>query len=206
MPLPRLFLAVTVLSLVPCAADAGRWSLGLHFGLPGYGHCWHHHHHRPLVVAPVYPVYVAPAPLVVQPAVVAVPAAPAAAPAAATAYAPPETAEPALLEAPRPVARAASWNGGSDLEALNDPSPRTRAEAILRLGRARDRRAVSVLVRSLQDDNHPEVRDAAARALGLIGSPQALAALQHAAGADDDRDVRRSASFAAEVIRATLQR
>jgi HEAT repeat protein len=50
------------------------------------------------------------------------------------------------------------------------------------------------------------VRDAAARALGLIGSPASLDALQRAAGGDADRDVRRSASFAAEIIRANMER
>jgi HEAT repeat protein len=50
------------------------------------------------------------------------------------------------------------------------------------------------------------VREAAARALGLIGAPTALSALQYAAQADDDRDVRHSASFAADVIRSNLGR
>jgi HEAT repeat protein len=44
------------------------------------------------------------------------------------------------------------------------------------------------------------VREAAARALGLIGSARALPALQHAAQADNDRDVRNSARFAVDVI------
>jgi hypothetical protein len=40
----------------------------------------------------------------------------------------------------------------------------------------------------------------------LIGLPASLNALQHAAQSDDDRDVRRSAAFAADVIRANMQR
>ena len=36
----------------------------------------------------------------------------------------------------------------------------------------------------------------------LIGSPRSLTALTHAAQADADRDVRRSAQFAVEVIQA----
>jgi hypothetical protein len=40
----------------------------------------------------------------------------------------------------------------------------------------------------------------------LIGSPAALPALQNAAQADSDRDVRHSASFSAEIIRANLRR
>ncbi|MFO0926481.1 MAG: HEAT repeat domain-containing protein [Gemmataceae bacterium] len=192
----RLLLALLAASLIPCAAQAGgRWSIGLHFGMPWCGPCY-----RPVMVAPVYPVYVAPAPVVVQPAaVVAVPAAPAP---TATAYAQPETAEPA----PAPVARAASWNDPASTGGLTDANPRARAEAALRLGRQKDRRAVASLVRVLQDDSYADVREAAARALGLIGAPQALAALQHAAGADEDRDVRRTASFAADVIRAAMPR
>ena len=37
--------------------------------------------------------------------------------------------------------------------------------------------------------------------LGLIGATQSLTALQHAAQADSDRDVRRSAQFSVDVIR-----
>jgi hypothetical protein len=46
------------------------------------------------------------------------------------------------------------------------------------------------------------VREAAARGLGLIGAASSLEALQRAALADDDREVRHSAGFAAEVITA----
>jgi HEAT repeat protein len=56
------------------------------------------------------------------------------------------------------------------------------------------------LAATLAGDRSPVVRESAARALGLIGSAQALPALQRAAQADSDRDVRRSAQFAVEVI------
>jgi HEAT repeat protein len=46
------------------------------------------------------------------------------------------------------------------------------------------------------------VRESAARGLGLIADPAALTALEQAAQLDGDRDVRHSAAFAAEVIRA----
>jgi len=46
------------------------------------------------------------------------------------------------------------------------------------------------------------VRESAARALGLIASPSALPALQRAAQVDADRDVRRSAQFAVDVIQS----
>jgi HEAT repeat protein len=42
--------------------------------------------------------------------------------------------------------------------------------------------------------------------LGLIASPRSLPALIQAAQADNDRDVRHSAQFAVEIIRANLQR
>jgi HEAT repeat protein len=58
----------------------------------------------------------------------------------------------------------------------------------------------------LNSDTSPRARDAAARALGLIAAPQSLNALQTAAQADDDREVRQSARFAAEVIRGNLRR
>jgi hypothetical protein len=44
----------------------------------------------------------------------------------------------------------------------------------------------------------------AARALGLIAAPPPLLAWQTAAQADEDREVRHSAQFAAEVIRGNL--
>jgi HEAT repeat protein len=46
------------------------------------------------------------------------------------------------------------------------------------------------------------VREAAARALGLIGSSAALPALQQAASTDSDHDVRHSARFAIDVIQS----
>jgi HEAT repeat protein len=90
----------------------------------------------------------------------------------------------------------------SALQQLAQGDDRGRADAAIRLGRWHADRAVEPLTRTLEQDRSPAVRDAAARALGLIAAPSALNALQRAAGADDDRDVRHSASFAAEIIRA----
>jgi HEAT repeat protein len=73
-------------------------------------------------------------------------------------------------------------------------------------GRRKDRGALAALIKALREDSSPVVREAAARGLGLIGDPAGLAALQYAAGADDDREVRHSAAFAADVIRANLPR
>jgi HEAT repeat protein len=106
---------------------------------------------------------------------------------------------------PAPIARSASPAAqGNGIEDLNDPDERVRAEAAMALGRRKERRAVTALSKVLHDDGSPMVREASARALGLIAAPASLKALQNAAQADDDRDVRRSASFAAEVIRANL--
>jgi HEAT repeat protein len=70
----------------------------------------------------------------------------------------------------------------------------------VQLGKLHDPRAIDPLAATLSGDRSPVVRESAARALGLIGSPGALPALQHAAQTDSDHDVRRSAQFAAEVI------
>jgi HEAT repeat protein len=91
------------------------------------------------------------------------------------------------------------------LQQLAGGDDRGRAEAALRLGRLRAGRAVDALTGALGQDRSPAVREAAARGLGLIAAPSSLPALQHAAQADDDRDVRHSADFAAEVIRANLR-
>jgi HEAT repeat protein len=58
----------------------------------------------------------------------------------------------------------------------------------------------------LAGDRSATVREAAARALGLIATPATLPALQRAAQADDDREVRASARFAADVVRDRLRR
>ena len=88
------------------------------------------------------------------------------------------------------------------IQHLANPDDRARMEAALQLGRARATEAVEPLSRMLAGDRSPQAREASARALGLIGTPSALPALQQAAQADDDRDVRNSARFAADVIRS----
>jgi hypothetical protein len=202
-----MILAAFALGCLPGAVHAhGGWSVGVSFGLPFYP--------RPCCYAPywgfrAYPVYVAPPPAVVVqpvPAVVQpVYSSPAPAP-ADYAPPPPPAASPAPQAVPAvPTARGAQPDG-QDFAELTSGDERARAAAALQLGRRRDRRAVGALTRALREDRSPAVREAAARALGLIGAPAALPALQYAAQADDDRDVRHSASFAADVIRANLGR
>lgn len=181
-----------ILTAIPTAAQAGvRWSIGVNLGPP----C---HYYRPCYRPVVYvgppafvyapaPVYLAAPPLVAVPVVVPV-------------VAPAVPAPPSVVRAARPM------TDSGDLSSLNDPVARTRADGCIGLGRAKDTRAIAPLSRCLKEDDNPQVRDAAARALGLIGSPTSLDALQRAAGSDADRDVRRSASFAAEIIRANMER
>jgi HEAT repeat protein len=72
----------------------------------------------------------------------------------------------------------------------------------VQLGRLRATQAVEPITRLLSSDRSPVVREAAARGLGLIGSPASLPALQQAAQADQDREVRASARFAVDVIQS----
>ena len=122
---------------------------------------------------------------------------------------------PALASpAPRPtfaLGNEASFGdtGGSqaaridqDLQLLSGPDEAARLNAIMDLGRRGAGRAIDPLIGILSSDASPAARDAAARALGLIADPRSLPALSRAAQADNDRDVRHSAQFAVEIIRA----
>lgn len=205
--------------LLTCAAAGtaqahGGLSIGIGIGLPiyrpyfGYGCGWYRPYPvyvapAPVVVAPA-PVYaVAPAATVVQPAYSAAPPPP---PATTSAAPPPAVVAAAAPEAELTPPPRLAGNAGAYLRDLSNPDERVRAEASVQLGRMKVVQAVEPLTQLLGQDRSPTVRDAAARGLGLIGSPAALTALQRAAQADDDRDVRRSASFAADVIRGSLRR
>jgi len=99
-------------------------------------------------------------------------------------------------------------NGEIDrcLQQLGQADPKARADAIIDLGRLRASQGVEPLKTALASDRSPVVREAAARGLGLIGAPSSLDALQMAAQADEDHDVRNSARFAADAIRSRLPR
>ena len=207
-------LALLIAACPWAAARAGvNWSIGVGIGFPVahyYHPCWGYgypYYYRP------YAVYVAPPPVVVQPAPVyqAVPVVqPAyASPVSAAAAAPAPAADPAPPLAPVPAAAASDGRQAEidrALQQLGGPDDKARVEAAMQLGRMKAKRAVQPLTTTLEGDHSPAVRDAAARALGLIDAPAALTALQHAAQSDDDRDVRRSAQFAAEVIRSNMPR
>jgi hypothetical protein len=174
----------------------------------------------PVVVSAAPPVVVQ-QPAVVQQPVVVQPAYSTSSPPPASA-APPAQA-PAPLPMPTPntsvsnspgapdlMPTAAVGGGQADIDAalqqLRAGDEQARADGAVRLGRLRAEQAIGPIVRALNSDNSPIVREAAARSLGLIGSPTALSALQYAAQADNDREVRHSASFAAETIRGNLRR
>jgi hypothetical protein len=225
--LRRWALAIVIAVGVPWSASQAGVYMGVGFGGPcyhrwggcGWGYGWGGYgFYRPygfgVVVAP--PVVVGATPVVVQqPAVVQQPVV------VQPAYTPPAPQPPAPLPPPTPTpsssadysneVRPASINAGQGdldtiLQQLREGDERIRADAAVRLGRLRSERAVGPLVKALNSDGSPIVREAAARGLGLIGSPSSLSALQYAAQADDDREVRHSASFAAETIRGNFPR
>jgi hypothetical protein len=210
------FAALTFVSLsgTPAQAGGGSWSVGIRFGTPAYYRPYHYH--PPFAYYRPYPVLVEPAPVVVrpvpvwQPVPVVQPVYPAPAQVVQPAYPAPAPAGQPTYQAPPPAPLVAPpagptpWPGDVDhqVQLLRDPAEQVRAEAVLQLGRLKAERAVDPLAATLAGDRSPVVREAAARALGLIGSAKALTALQYAAQADSDRDVRHSAKFAIEVIQS----
>ena len=204
------FGALAWLGLSGTAARASHVAIGVNLGCPvcyrPYG-CYHpcgfSFYYRP------YPVYVEGAPVVVQPAPVVVQPVPVA---QATVAAPPATAQAA--PAGQPVYRAAAPDGAvqttayigqhpdidRNLQLLADANDQVRSDAVMWLGRLKAARAVEPLTATLAGDRSPAVREASARALGLIGSQKALTALKRAVVADNDRDVRQSCQFSIDVI------
>ncbi|HEY6325165.1 MAG TPA: tRNA epoxyqueuosine(34) reductase QueG [Candidatus Cybelea sp.] len=83
---------------------------------------------------------------------------------------------------------AMGWRGAAVL----------RRNAAVALGNALDRSAVGVLIESMRADPHPMVRGHAAWALGRIGSPAALAALQGQRAVEGHAAVREEIGSALE--------
>lgn len=196
---------------------------------PCYGYWGGYYRPYPLIVptvvvgaaAPPPPTYIVqPAPVVVaQPAAVVQPvpavqsnAPPSPAPSSSEELAPPgkpvSAVQPVTTTPPlQPVSVRA---GGEErqveisqyLRQLSDPDEGVRMQGVTQLGRLKAHRAVDALAATLAGDRSPAVREAAARSLGIIGTPKALPALQRAARADSDHDVRRSAQFSIEIIQA----
>jgi hypothetical protein len=228
--LTRIPIALVVLACSWNGAQAGfgvRIGIGIPFPYPyyyGYGP-----YYRPYYYGYGYPYYgpvvvAAPGPaVVVQSPSAAVPPAPA----GASYQAAPPSSPPPTLPSPTPVSAAPPLEATPPntlapvvarntpelapdaerlMQLLHDPGEGARISAVMQLGRNRALQAVEPITQMLNGDSSPLVRDAAARALGLIASPSSLKALQTAAQADDDREVRHSAQFAAEVIRSNLRR
>jgi HEAT repeats len=155
-----------------------------------------------------YPGYVGPAPVYVSPAPQAVQQPP-------PVYQQPvptvraQEAHSPNYDETAPPPKLVGWNQadfGRTIQQLSNQDERVRSDAALELGKMKAQPAIDQLSTMLQSDRSPQARDAAARALGLIGNPRALTALQNAAMADGDREVRHSAQFSAEVIRASLRK
>jgi hypothetical protein len=185
---------VAWLALAGSQAQAwGRWAIGVNIGVPVCYRPWpyDYYYYRP------YPVVVAPAPVVVAPAPVAVQPVP-----------PPTPVVRAASPEPAPLTSVNYKNSPEidrHLQLLADPSEKVRMDAVMELGKLKAEGAVDPLAATLAGDHSPAVRDAAARALGLIGSPKGLTALKYAAQADNDKEVRHSAQFAVEVIHSSLR-
>jgi hypothetical protein len=200
----QLLMVATVAALLfgtfsPPAHGHGSVSVGIGVGFPCFG--WGCGWYRPWPY--YYPYYYAPPAVIVQPAPViqAVPVAPV----APAAVAP---AAPAAAPAPSTIYRASapvSESGNQYLQQLSNPDEKIRQNAVMELGKQKVDQAVDPLSATLAGDASPMVREAAARALGLIAAPRSLPALIRAAQADNDREVRHSAQFAVEVIRGNLR-
>ncbi len=210
---------VVLLGLWGCTtAQAGvRWSIGVGVGVP----CWGYPgpYYGPGYGYYYRPVYLPPPTVIVQPTPVAVAVPvppPAPAPVSTCASVEQPCAPPPApgysvspVAAPTSGLAVVARSARPDIErvtGLASTEEGERARAAVEAGRRKDRRALGQLQQLLRQDSSPQVRDAAARGLGLIGDPSSLAALQHAAQADEDREVRHSAAFAAEVIRGNLPR
>jgi hypothetical protein len=195
MKVLRPFVIGVVMLLGTCW-QAQAWHGGVSIGIgpvwvggPYWGGYPYPYYYRP------YPYYYA-EPVIVQPA----PAYPVAVaqPGAQPAYQtlPP----PAPVTARSPVQDSNQAEAERLLQQLSAADEHVRGEAAIQLGRLRSQAAIDPLLATLAGDRSATVREAAARGLGLIGSSRTLAALQRAAQADPDRDVRHSAQFASEVV------
>jgi hypothetical protein len=194
-----VILAALLVLAVSCPAAHGHGGgigVGVYIGGPAYYYprpYWGpYYYYRPVV-----PVYVAPPPVIVQPA----PAPVVVQPATPVVEAQPT---PSLQTVPvQPATRVETRADEIDqwMQQLSNPDDKARADAAIRLGRLKARRAAEPLERMVLSDPSADVRDAAARGLGLIGMPASVRALQQAAQVDNDRGVRASAQFAIEVIR-----
>jgi epoxyqueuosine reductase len=85
---------------------------------------------------------------------------------------------------------ASSWRGKKPIQ----------RNAVIALGNFKDRTAVPVLSKLLEDDTRPEIRATAAWALGRIGGESAEQALQHALAAEQEPKVREELEKASGIL------
>lgn len=196
----------------PVSAGGG-WSVGIGIGGPGYypyprpwGYGYYRYpgiYYRPgPVILETGPVVVQPAPVIQQVPVVTQPTY------VTQPYAPavvnPPANSPAVPHPPTYSSNQAILEG--HLQQLGSNDANARVEAALQLGRLKAQTATSSLETLLRRDPSPAVREAAARALGLIGSPQSLTVLKYAAQSDEDEKVRHSAVFSIDIIQSNMSR
>jgi HEAT repeats len=201
-----LGVAVAFAALTPGQGQA--WvRVGIGIGFPIYAGPYYSPYYYPYYQP--YPVYVGPPPVCVAPAPAPVVQQP------APVYSQPvpavraqESRSPSFEEtAPPPrLAGGSQVDFNRSIQQLSNQDEHVRSDAALELGRMKAQQAVDQLCTMLQSDHSPQARETAARALGLIGNARALGALQNSALADGDREVRHSAQFSAEVIRANLRK
>ena len=205
--------AVAAIASAAQAGPPGRTSvaIGLNFGSPGpyyrpyyapYYGPYYGPYYRP------YPYYYAPPAVIVQPApqVIYQPAPVVVQQQPAVAAQPLDATQPQPVYSAPPQAafqQTSRPNIDGLLANLRNTSEAVRRDSVMELGRMKAAHAIQPLTATLAGDQSPVVREAAARALGLISSPSSLVALQHAAQADPDRDVRHSAQFAVDIIKTT---
>ena len=167
--------ALAVLGAWAAPASAG-WGIGIGIGFPVCApyrpvYYYPYYYPPPVIVQPAYPP-----PVVVQPAYLAPAPAVTAAPAPAPVAAAPA---PEVVQPPVPRAAPASDRQADidrRIQHLSNPDAKVRAQVALDLGKMKAEKAVDALATTLAGDGSPAVREASARALGLISSPRALAA------------------------------
>ena len=205
-----LFLAA---GLSPFAQNAQAWvGVRIGIGVPLYVGPGPYYYGYPYYYYPP-PAYVAPPAVVYQtappPATVVV-RSPGEAVAAPTSLQPVASTTPPPPPLPPvtnvvPVSNQTTTQINSAIQQLADANDTVRRDAAVELGRQKSQSAVDALMNMLAKDTSPIAREGAARGLGLIAAPRSLNALIFAAQADNDREVRRSAQFAVEVIRSNLR-
>lgn len=206
----KFCLGLTAISLVGLGGSTARaghgcgphWSIGIGIGVPVY-----RPYYYPYGYPYGYPYYYYPPPppvVVQQPVIQQVPVPVQQVPAAAPAAAAPQQVQYQGVQPTSQVQLHSAPAANTDyyLQQLTNADERVRADSVMQLGRSKEQRVIDPLAATLSGDRSAVVRESAARALGLVGSPAALPALQHAAQTDSDRDVRRSAQFAVEVIQS----